>query len=309
MAQPSHLRSMQALELAIRTGSLQAAAAELGITPAAVGQRIKLLEDYLGVSLLVRGRSGVRPTRALESALPHLSAAFREVETVARFLDFQRVHELHIVAESDWADLWLKPRLPKFREAHPNTRFCVNGVGDVPVRLGQADCEIWFGEARGTTEDILFRDYLAPVSSPENTTRILKLPSDECLEGFPLLHLDCYDADPHAIGWPEWIRKYGHRRTAPERGIRYRKVVNSLEAVYANAGLMICGLALIETGYAEQKLSLPFPLSHGEWSGHAYRISFRDSALRRSRAVQFRDWMLKEAAATEERLRELSARS
>lgn len=308
MAHSTHLRSLQALELAIRTGSLQAVAEQLNITPAAVGQRIKALEDYLGVELLVRGRSGIRPTRALEAALPHLSAAFREIDTVAQLLDFQRVHELHIVADSDWADLWLKPRLPRFKEAHPNARFCVNGVGDVPVRLGQADCEVWFGEQRGAAiEHVLFRDYLAPVSSPENTLRISKLPDDECLEGFPLLHLDCYDADSNSIGWPEWIRRYGHRRTAPGRGIRYRKVVNALEAVYSNAGLMVCGLSLIEADRHEQKLSLPFPISQGAWAGHAYCISFRESALRRSQATLFRDWLLAEAATTEMRLRKLAA--
>jgi LysR family glycine cleavage system transcriptional activator len=49
MALVTHLRSLQALEMAVRKGSLNAAAGELGITPAAVGQRIKMLEDYLGL--------------------------------------------------------------------------------------------------------------------------------------------------------------------------------------------------------------------------------------------------------------------
>ena len=61
MAAISHLRSLQALESAIRLGSLTAVANELGITPAAVGQRIRALEDYLGIDLLVReiGRAHV----------------------------------------------------------------------------------------------------------------------------------------------------------------------------------------------------------------------------------------------------------
>jgi LysR family glycine cleavage system transcriptional activator len=50
----SHLKSLQALELALRLGSLRAAGRMLWITPAAVGQRIKALEDHLGVELMVR---------------------------------------------------------------------------------------------------------------------------------------------------------------------------------------------------------------------------------------------------------------
>jgi hypothetical protein len=49
MGPPSHLKSLQALELAVRTGSFAAAADILAITPAAVGQRVKALEDYLGM--------------------------------------------------------------------------------------------------------------------------------------------------------------------------------------------------------------------------------------------------------------------
>src|SRR5215472_8430144 len=94
----SHLRSLQALELALRMGSLQAAARALWVTPAAVGQRIKALEDYLGVDLLVRGRSGLKPTPELSSALVHLRAAFDELDAVATMLNLQRGDQVRIAA-------------------------------------------------------------------------------------------------------------------------------------------------------------------------------------------------------------------
>ncbi|MEJ0006703.1 MAG: LysR family transcriptional regulator [Steroidobacteraceae bacterium] len=46
----THLKSLQALQLALRCGSLKGAAELLAITPAAVGQRVKALEDYLGTN-------------------------------------------------------------------------------------------------------------------------------------------------------------------------------------------------------------------------------------------------------------------
>jgi LysR family glycine cleavage system transcriptional activator len=307
MAATTHLRALQAVELAIRKGSLKAAAAELAITPAALGQRIKALEDYLGLDLLVRGRSGIRATPELEVASAHLRAGFRELDTVSRILDFQRVYEVHITADSDWADLWLKPRIERFRKDNPNTLFCINGVGDVPVRLGQADCEIWFGVERGDSEeDLLFHDYLLPVSSPENTDRIFRQARTETLEGFPLLHLDCYTFDAGAIGWPQWISEYGYRKTAPGRGIRYQKLMQALEAVYANAGLIVCGLALVKDQIDDGTLSRPFPIELGEWSRNAYRASFRQSALRRANIELFRTWLLAEAQETQAELERLS---
>lgn len=300
MAALTHLKSLQALELAIRKGSLKAAAAELAITPAALGQRIKVLEDYLGCDLLVRGRSGTRPTRELEAATAHLSAGFRELETAARILDFQRVHEIHITADGDWAELWLAPRLARFRAERPNTLFCINGVGDVPLRLGEADCDVRFEMAdAGAEGDTLFADYLLPVSSPGNAARISRKPEDERLEGFPLLHLESYERNPGAIGWPEWIRRYGYRKTAPERGMRYQRILHALEAVYANAGLIVCGLALVHPLVDEGRLTLPFPVAQGVRSKAAYRARFSPAALRRVQVQQFRSWLADEAAATE----------
>ena len=71
----SHLKSLQAIELALRFGSLRKAADALSITPAAVGQRIKAIEDYLGLELVVRGRSGLPAPPAVYDALGHISAA------------------------------------------------------------------------------------------------------------------------------------------------------------------------------------------------------------------------------------------
>lgn len=98
MDSPTHLRSLQALELALRTGSLKGAAERLAITPAAAGQRVKALEDYLGIALLVRGRSGLQATPALAAALPHMEAAFRELSVATGLLDLQRGQDFHIAA-------------------------------------------------------------------------------------------------------------------------------------------------------------------------------------------------------------------
>ena len=84
MPAPTYRRALQAVELAARTASLKAAAEQLAITPAAAGQRVKALEDFLGVELFVRGRAGLIATPALAGALQHLRAAFRELEAAAR---------------------------------------------------------------------------------------------------------------------------------------------------------------------------------------------------------------------------------
>jgi LysR family transcriptional regulator, glycine cleavage system transcriptional activator len=294
----SHLKSLQALELALRLGSLQAAAGSLWITPAAVGQRIKALEDYLGMDLVVRGRSGLRPTSELSEALEPLRAAFQELDTVATMLNLRRGDEIHIAATSDFADLWLKPRLDSFTAAHPRVLFCINGEGDAPLRIGQADCEITFGPQRDARDELLFRDFVLPISSPENTRRISNVALHDRLEGFPLLHLDFYKEDPGTPNWAAWISAQRLKRTEPNRGMRFQRIKPALEAVRANAGLTICGLALLGPYVDDGTLSLPFPMSTGQWTEHAFQARIRPDALLRPQVKRFREWLVTEATVT-----------
>ena len=299
MVAPTHLRSFQALDAALRYGSLTAAAHKLAITPAAVGQRIKVLEDYLGMDLLTRGRSGLAPTAAIGPAIGHLRAAFRELDAVAEALNLQRGHEIHVAALNDVAELWLKPRLPRFRAKYPNILFCINGEGEAPLRLGPVDCEISFGaNADEPNHELMFRDFIIPIGSPENVRRIAVKAERDRLEGFPLLHLDFYKNDPAAPDWADWVRIQSFCRTSPERGMRFQRIAPVLEAVRANAGLTLCGLALIREGLEDGTLALPFCLSTGSWTEHAYQARFRADSVTRPQVRRFRHWLMEEASMT-----------
>ena len=79
MKSPVHLNALRAFEASARHQSFSAAAAELNVTAAAVGQLVRSLEDWLGTPLFVRGSRGrVRliPTEAAERALPDIRAGF-----------------------------------------------------------------------------------------------------------------------------------------------------------------------------------------------------------------------------------------
>jgi LysR family glycine cleavage system transcriptional activator len=307
MVAPSHLKSLQAVELAARKRSFNEAADVLGITPAAVGQRVKTLEDYLGIELLVRGRSGVRATPELLLALPHLERAFQELEAAARELDLQRGQELHVAAASDFVELWLMPRLGRFRVAHPNILFCINGEGDAPMRLGKVDCRISYGPPQEQGDcDLLFRDFVLPIGSPANCARTAGLDSDVRLEGFPLLHLDFYKDDPAGLSWPNWIQANAIERTAPGRGMRFQRITAALDAVLANAGMSMCGLALTADLVEDGRLALPYPVSTGTWSAFSFNACFRSDWKARAHVNKFRTWLLEEAGATAQWLEQQS---
>lgn len=299
MGGATHLKSLQALEMAVRVGSLKRAAARLGITPAAIGQRIRTLESYLGTDLLMRGRTGLMPSPDLQRALPDLASAFAALERASETLDFQRMAEIHIVADTDWADLWLLPRLAAFRDHHPNIRFCINGAGDVPMRLGAPDLRIFADAGPG---EPLYRDRLAPVSGPENPRRLAGRAQDAQMEGMPLLHLKAQAGPGTMPGWEDWLDRFGYTREGPTRGVRYPHARLALDAVREEVGFLVCHLSLALRDLDAGTIVLPFPAQRCLPAPHPFRIRLRDPSDRRPQLARFLDWLRAEAAETGARL-------
>lgn len=295
MATVIHLKALQALEMAIREGSLKAAADALGITPAAVGQRIRTLEVYLGTDLLMRGRSGLQPTLELEQAMADLRLAFAALERATLSLDFQRVSEIHIVADPDWAELWLLPRIGAFRAARPNIQFCINGEGDVPVRLGAPDLRVTYGDGPG---EPLFRDVFLPVTGPDNPRRIADRDPVMQMEGMPLLHLKSQREADDVPGWVAWFRTFSQREKGPHRGVSYQNVRLALQAVRKDVGFLVCGLSFVLGDLKDGSIVLPFPPSHHVPAPHPYRMALRQDAENRPQVAKFLTWLRNEASAS-----------
>lgn len=300
----THLKSLQALDMAIREGSLKSAADRLGITPAAVGQRIRALEDYLGTDLMLRGRSGLQPTRELSPALGDLAQAFDALQRVTEALDFQRVGEIHVVADPDLAELWLAERLAGFRQAHPNIRFCINGAGDVPLRLGAPDVRITLD---GKSGEPLFRDLLVPVTGPDNPRRIAGYDPANIMEGMPLLHLRAQRESADHPGWVAWFDRFGQRASGPDRGVHYPNARLALDAVRQNVGFLICGLSLVLGDLGRGTVVAPFPLSRHLVAPQPYRMTIRPEVEARPQIRRFAGWLREASAATRAEIARLSA--
>ena len=290
----THLRSLQALELAVRKGSLNEAAAELSITPAALGQRIRTLEDFLDTELIVRGRKGTRPSQDLEAVLPDLQMAFLCLNRVTDALNFQKASAIHIVADIDLADHWLMPRLHRFQEAYPKIQFCINGKGDVPSKVGSPDIRIERGpDAKG---EAFLTDYFAPVTAPENLWRVGLHDKNTEMEGVSLLHVQARTDQPD---WADWSKAFGKRKRGLTRGLNYGNTRLALDATRKTVGFMLCGLALIENDVRDGALVLPFPSDMGIRAPTPYRLWTRGPTTSRPQLQKFVDWLMAEGQKTQ----------
>ena len=118
------LNGMRVLDAASRHLSFTRAADELAVTPAAVGQQIRALEDTLGVVLFRRTARGLELTPEAEAGLEALKHGFLCFEDAVRAMQAgQSSKVLTVAAPRDLTAHWLAARLAEIARADPELRF------------------------------------------------------------------------------------------------------------------------------------------------------------------------------------------
>lgn len=142
------LNALRVFDAAARHLSFTKAADELAVTPAAVGQQIRALEETLGVVLFKRMTRNLELTPEAERALPALRAGFREFEEAVRVLqEGQASKVLTIAAPRDLTAKWLAGRLAAYG-ATTDVRFIVTAIDGTPdFTQANLDLAIHFGGA------------------------------------------------------------------------------------------------------------------------------------------------------------------
>jgi len=125
-----HLRGLPPLDLLVpfeasaRHGSFTRAADELAVTPAAVGQQIRALEDHLGVVLFRRTSKGLELTPEGTAGLEALREGFlRFEESVAAMQAGQASDRYTIAAPREFYAAWLAPRIAPFQAQTPGVQY------------------------------------------------------------------------------------------------------------------------------------------------------------------------------------------
>ncbi len=118
------LNGLRVFDAAARHLSFTRAADELAVTPAAVGQQIRALEDMLGVVLFRRTPRGLELTPEAEAGLPALRSGFLELEESVRAMQAgQSSQHLTIAAPRDLSAKWLQARLARYATDAPDLQF------------------------------------------------------------------------------------------------------------------------------------------------------------------------------------------
>lgn len=248
------LAQLRAFEAAARHLSFKAAADELAVTPTAISHQIKLLETYCGRPLF---RRRPRPAVLTEAGARLFPAIHDGLDSFADALS--AVHELplerslKVSTTNAFASRWLVPRLPLWREVHPDISLEIIGTDRV-LNLQGGECDIairWLSDPPADLADrelaknkflVLCNPNLLPEGKPLAGCHELKLHT--------VIHWYWPSLAVHPPTWRWWLDSLRAKDpTVPFLEeldqVTFREELHAIDAVIAGQGIAICDDLLV----------------------------------------------------------------
>lgn len=294
------LNGLRALEAVLRHHSLTAAADELAVTPAAVSQRIRALEDYFGRSLFRRTPHGLEPLAEVEEVRGRLTRAFADLSDLAAEFETGEGRTLTITITNFFADHWLTPRLTEFRKFAPGVTLEIEaGNRLVDLAAEPIDGALRFCDRPpdGCDGRLLFGEVALPVCTPAFAETHGLGEGRMDLTGVPLFHTGGVTSDPEWPDWTTWLARFGIARGDRAEDTSVSKVHAGLQAALAGAGLAICGMVDAHVALRSRHLVAPFGFERNIPTSWAYHILWRANRSPSPAMRAFRRW-IEEAASS-----------
>jgi LysR family glycine cleavage system transcriptional activator len=285
------LTSLRAFEAASRRMSFLKASEELRVTPGAISQQVKSLEEWLGVQLFRRQTRGVLLTDAGQRLGAELGELLDRLEkTVAQAKVPQKSNTLTVSTLPSFSARWLIPRLGRLQARHPevDVRILVSTEPvDMAIRYGK-------GVYPGLKSEFLFRDSHLAVASPELLKGPVPLKRPEDLAKHTLLH---EEFDSYALGeidWPDWFRAAKVRKPDLRRGLRFAYTHMVIQAALAGQGVGLAPSSFVAEDLASGRLVHLFGISVP--SPHGFHLVCPEERADDSLIKAFWSWAKDEAA-------------
>lgn len=292
-----NLNTLRIAEAAARHANFTRAAEENFITPSAVSQQIRKLEEQLEFPIFQRKRNAVALTTEGQEFIMAVREALDRI--VLSHHDVVRRRETNMLKMSvlpTFAVRWLLPRLSRFYENHRDLQiFVSNSYENVDFRKEDYDCAVRFGDGRfpGLVAHPLLYEELMPVCQPAlwhsffpNMNKTDRL---ELLRHFPLLQSGtCTDY---------WVQYLAHvKRTdlltqSPQ--IFFDSCLLAVEAAAAGMGFAIMNRIYVERDLNEGRLLAPFEQTLPTRRG--WYLVYPEGRPESRQLQAFRSWIAAEA--------------
>ncbi len=284
------LRLLVVYETVCRLGSMQRAAQALNVTPPAVTQAIRSLEEDIGVTLLDRSAKPAVPTDAGErlawatrNGLGQIEAAIGDIRLTAGISDQQ----LTICCSLGMATHWLMPRLSGFYARFPDITVNVQAPPtDLPLLSPGIDIALRYGRGGWTDGETskLFDEIACPVGLPDVI--------DAAKRAGPLTDARLIEVRSEARNqwhtWSDYFQAKALTRTARANHV-FDNYVQAVQAALDGRGVML-GWRSISERLVEDGTLVEWPGGTCDF-GSAYYVTCANSSLRKPPAKRFMEWL------------------
>ena len=298
------LECLHFFEAAARRESFKHAADELGVTPPAVGHRIRKLESHLGVTLFDRGPRGVRLNGHGRTYLAEIQGLLDDIRTVSeRHRLSGGTRRIKVVSVESVADRWLMPRLAGFKAAHPEVAVEIE-TNHRGFERARRTFDGWLAYVGDTATphpnvlhgDPLYDEFMFPVCSPRMLDEFGDPQGPADIQRWPLLYDLAWEQD-----WERWFACQGEQRPDLANAWGFRLYSMVIQAAVAGMGAAIGRSALIRPELDNGSL-VPIFQERAAPTARCCFLTTRQSA--RNPDVQaFKAWLLDSFANERTRMR------
>lgn len=254
--------SLVAFDAVLRHGSMTAAASELGVTQSAVSHRLRRLESFIGMPLLIRRRAGLVPTpagAALGEGLGDVFASMVGLRDSCRRAAAPA--RLRVGVGAAMANHWLVRRLPDFSRRHPGIEIelvIATTLAQMKARSGDCDLSVlWVKpeEARNSsTQRLLSREQVFPVCAPSVLRKPLRDPAR--LATLPLLYKGAEEGNSPEWEWSTWFKRLGIN-AKPTTSLRFADIGTAVTAAIEGGGAVLARSLLVRDALQDGRLIRP----------------------------------------------------
>ncbi len=292
------LNGLRAFEAAARHLSFTLASEELNVTPAAVSQQVKLLEDYFNVRLFNRLTRALSLTDSGKIILPTLSEGLDRLADVGELLRSREdKHHLTVSVAPAFGMKWLLPRLNSFRQFAPDYEIRIDAT-DIKVDLERDNVDLairyGLGEYEGLISECLISEHVIPVCSPELLMGKHAIKNLDDLQHHTLLHSSWRRELTAATDWQMWLKAAGYNGSLPKKGPQFNLDSLAVQAAIEGQGVALVDKAMTSKDIERGGLVELFTDQVSKDTKFCYFLCYPKHHLQWPKVQLFREWVLKE---------------
>ena len=289
------LNALRGFEAVARNLSFSAAAQELLVTPAAVSQQVKNLEDFLGVKVFSRQGRLIKLTETGRRILPGVEKGFQNItDALQPYLTTDSTTYLSCSTVGAFASRWLVPRLSSWTAQHPDIDVRISATGEL-VDFERMDIDVAIRFGTGSWGDLysekLIVEEVIPLCSPDLFEGDMPLRSPADLSQHQLIHFTPPLGQLNTK-WSDWFKIAGVEDIDLSRGLFFNDGTLALKSATRGQGVVLAPRVLAAEELSMGTLVVPFEIklpTDLDWY-----VVLPKSNLKRPEITAFREWLFSE---------------